>query len=71
MSKKIDLRDLTWEDILKMGGPAGTELLRSLIGRELNDHDHRIRALTSIRIKEYKNTKIEDMLKFLQYKKES
>jgi len=60
--------DLTFDDILKMGAKKGEDLLRGLVGRELNNHDKRIRALTSIKIRECKNTKVEDLIKYLTYK---
>lgn len=66
----MEIEDVTFDDILKNGAEWGKDLLLSAIGRELNDHDRRLRALTSIRIREIKNTKIEDLLILLQYKAE-
>lgn len=65
-----EISKLTFDDVLKMGPEEGANLLRSIIGRELNHHDYRVRALTTIKIPVYKSGKIEDLLKLLQYEKE-
>lgn len=62
--------NITFDDILKMGAEEGSSLLRSIIGRELNHHDYRLRMLASIRVPIYKSGKIEDLIKLLQYEKE-
>lgn len=65
----MELNDVTFEDILKNGPEWGNELLRSFIGRELKNHDKRLRALATIRIWEHKKSKIPDLLKLLEYNK--
>lgn len=71
MSKLPAIKNLTFDDILKMGAKEATELLTSLVARELEDHDFRIRELATIRIREYRRGKVCDLLKLLEYKNES
>lgn len=63
----MEIDDVTFDDVLKNGSEWGAELLRSFIGRELMDHDKRLRALTSIKIREIKSGNIEDLLTLLAY----
>ncbi len=65
----ISIDDIDFDDVLK--DPKRVRgLLLGAIDRELNDHDRRLKALTSIRIVECKNNKVEDLLKLLEYRRE-
>lgn len=62
-------KDITFDDILKMGAEKGTDLLRGMIGRELKDHDRRLRALASIRVCDPERSKVVDLIRLLEYDK--
>lgn len=66
----MDLEDLEFDDILKMGGKEACDLILSAIGRELNNHDRRVKALTAIKIPLNRVGKIDDMIKLLEYDRE-
>ena len=66
----MDLEQLDFDDILKMGGDAACDLILGVIGRELNGHDRRVRALASIKVPLNRVGKIDDMLKLLEYDRE-
>ena len=65
----ISIDDIGFDDVLKDPNRV-RELLFDTIDRELNDHDRKLKALTSIRIVECKNSRVEDLLKLLEYRRE-
>ncbi|MCK5613134.1 hypothetical protein KAR91_65275 [Candidatus Pacearchaeota archaeon] len=63
----MDIDELTFDDVLKMGPEEACNLLKSAIARELKHHDYRLRALSTIRVPYYKDSKVKDMITLLEY----
>ena len=63
----VDIKNLTFDDVLKIGTEETCNLLKGAIARELKHHDYRLRALASIRVPYYKDSKVGDMLTLLEY----
>ncbi len=67
-TRLMDLNRIDFDDILKMGSQKGMELLRSHIGKELNNHGRRLRQLASIKTWDHKRCKVEDLISLLEAK---
>jgi hypothetical protein len=62
----MNLNKITFDDVLKMGSEKGMELLRSHIGKELNNHGRRLRQLASIKTWDQKRCRVEDLINLLE-----
>ena len=66
----MEIEDITFDDVLKNGPEWGNNMLRGAIGRELkelNSRGNTLRALTSVKIREFKGSNVEDLLRLLEY----
>lgn len=65
----INIDELDFDDILKMGPKKGAQLVRNIVSQELNAEDMARRAYASTRMRQMKKCRVDDMLKFLEFKR--